>query len=138
MKLFKLSLILLAVMLFAIACTQTETTDKNKADNTNKTENSKPKSTAIPDELASGRNNFKEHCVSCHKDDGTGGEVLVDGKKRNADNLTTDKMKKMSDEKYIKYIVNGIPDEGMPAFKDILNDEETKEVVKFIREEIQK
>ena len=47
-------------------------------------------------------------------------------------------MKKESDEEYIEYMVKGIPDEGMPSFKDDLSDEEMKEVVRFIRKEIQK
>lgn len=138
MKYVKIFLILAAISLFIIACTQTETTTNNTTENTNNAENTKPEPTATPDELTLGRKHFKEQCAKCHKEDGTGGEVVIEGKTLDADNLTSDKMKKMPDEKYIKYITNGIPDEGMPAFKDILSDEEMKEVVRYIREEIQK
>jgi mono/diheme cytochrome c family protein len=138
MKLFKLALIFSVLTFFIVACTQTQAPTKNTAENTNKETNAAPETTATPDELASGRKNYKEQCARCHQDDGTGGKVEIEGKTLKVDNLTTDKMKKMADEKYIKYMVNGIPDEGMPAFKDVLSDEEMKEVVKFIREEIQK
>ncbi len=47
-------------------------------------------------------------------------------------------MVKEPDEEYIEYMTKGIPDEGMPSFKDILNKEEMEGVVKFIRKEIQK
>jgi len=46
-------------------------------------------------------------------------------------------MKKEPDEEYIEYMVKGIPDEGMPSFRDELTDDEMKAVVKYIREEIQ-
>ncbi len=44
----------------------------------------------------------------------------------------------MTDAKYIDYIENGIPDEGMPAFKGKLTDGEIKDVVIYIRKELQK
>jgi mono/diheme cytochrome c family protein len=138
MKIFKSLLILTTISLFIIACTQTEQTDNKTDGNSNKEVNAKPEPTSTVDELASGRKLYKEQCVKCHKEDGTGGEVEIEGKKIKADDLTSDKMKKMPDEKYIKYMVDGVIDEGMPSFKDILSDEEMKEVVKFIRADIQK
>ena len=47
-------------------------------------------------------------------------------------------MKKEPDEEYYEYIEEGIPDEGMPSFKDVLKENEIKEVVKYIRAELQK
>ena len=137
MKLLKIGTILITLAFFVIACTQTET-KKPTADNTNKAVNSAPKPEATIDELAQGRKNYKEQCASCHKDDGTGGKVEIEGKTLNVDNLTTAKMVKEPDEEYIEYMTKGIPDEGMPSFKDILNKEEMEGVVKFIRKEIQK
>ncbi len=43
----------------------------------------------------------------------------------------------MDDAKYIKYITEGVPSKGMPAFKKILSEAEIKDVVKFIRAEFQ-
>lgn len=89
-------------------------------------------------DTASGRKIFMEVCSNCHREDGTGGKITIEGKTINPDNLTTDKMKKMTDEKYFDYIKNGVPDEGMPAFKDKLSDAEIQNVISFIRGELQK
>jgi len=87
--------------------------------------------------MASTKNIYTEKCVRCHKEDGTGGKVEIDGTTINAEDFTEDKMKNMSDAKYIGYIENGVPDEGMPAFKGKLSDTEIKNLVKFIRREFQ-
>ena len=63
---------------------------------------------------------------------------LSDGTTINADNLTTEKMKKEPDAEYIEHITDGIPSEGMPAFKGKLTEQEIKDVVAYIRKELQK
>lgn len=155
MKLLKLALLCLALAIFIIACDQTPTnnntatnTTKNAAVNTanNAAQNNSTTSANMPvnipedvaqDETVSGRKIYMEVCANCHKENGTGGEVTIEGKTINADNLTTAKMAKMADAKYVDYIKNGVPDEGMPAFKDKLNDEQINSVIKFIRTEFQ-
>jgi len=87
--------------------------------------------------MASTKKIYTEKCASCHKEDGTGGKVEIDGTTLNAEDFTEDKMKNMSDAKYIGYIENGVPDEGMPAFKGKLTDDEIKNLVKLIRSEFQ-
>ncbi len=136
MNFLKISAICAFLSLFVFACTQSETTSNNS--NSRNSANSKAEKTATPDEFAVGRKNYKEQCAVCHQDDGTGGKVTVEGKTLKVEDLTSDKMIGEPDEEYIEYMVKGIPDEGMPSFKDILSDEEMKEVVKYIRSEIQK
>lgn len=154
MKLLKFALLCLALAIFIIACDQTPT-NNNTATNTTKNSTVNAANDAaqnssaaanmpvnIPEDIAqdgtvSGRKIYMEVCANCHKEDGTGGKVTIEGKTINADNLTTAKMAKMSDAKYVDYIKNGIPDEGMPAFKDKLNDEQIDSVIKFIRTEFQ-
>lgn len=97
-----------------------------------------PLPAASIDELASGRNVYKQNCAACHKEDGTGGETIFEGKKMNAENLTSAKIKGFSDEKIIGYIQKGVEDEGMPAFEGKLSEGEMRDVVKFIRVELQK
>lgn len=103
---------------------------------------SAPAVTPLPaasiDELGSGRKLYADNCTACHKETGTGGEIVIEGKKLKPDDLTSAKIKGFSDEKIIRYIVNGVPDEGMPAFKDKLSEGEIRDVVKHIRTEIQK
>lgn len=89
------------------------------------------------DELASGKKTFEQNCAICHKTDGTGGKIEIEGKKLNPDNLTSGKIKGFSDEKIIGYILNGVEDEGMPAFKDKLSEGEIRDVVKYIRKQFQ-
>ena len=97
-----------------------------------------PMPAATIDELASGKKVFADNCVICHKEDGTGGEVVIEGKKLNPDDLSSAKIKGFSDEKIIGYIMNGVVDDGMPAFKDKLSEGEMRDVVKYIRATIQK
>ena len=97
-----------------------------------------PLPAATFDPLVSGRKVYEANCVACHKDDGTGGEVMIEGKKLNPDDLSSAKIKGFSDEKIIGYIMNGVVEDGMPAFKDKLSEGEMRDVVKFIRTEIQK
>lgn len=139
MRFFKFSLILLSISLFFFACTETENTKTTPANGANKIANTQP--TAQPtaaDEFASTRKIYTEKCARCHKDDGSGGKTEIDGTTINAENLTTDKMKKEPDAEYIEHITDGIPGEGMPAFKGKLTEQEIKDVVAFIRKEFQK
>ena len=139
MKFFKYGFLLTALSLFIFACAETDTVKKSPANDANKliqpTQQAQP--TATVDEAASVRKIYTDQCARCHKENGTGGKTEIDGTTINAENLTTDKMKRMADAKYVDYIKNGITDEGMPAFKDKLTDDEIKNVIKFIRTEFQ-
>ena len=97
-----------------------------------------PLPAATIDELASGRKLYADNCQICHKENGTGGEVEFEGKKLNPDDLSSAKIKGFSDEKIIGYIKNGIEEDGMPAFEGKLSEAEMRDVVKYVRTEIQK
>jgi mono/diheme cytochrome c family protein len=97
-----------------------------------------PLPAATIDELASGRKVYADNCMACHKENGKGGEVVIEGKKLNPDDLSSAKIKGFSDEKIIGYIMNGVEDEGMPSFKNKLSEGEMRDVVKYVRAEIQK
>jgi len=90
------------------------------------------------DVLARGRDLYVKNCANCHKESGEGGPTVVDGRKMKPDNLTDDRRKKLSDDKYIESMVKGIEDEGMPSFKDKLSEAEMREIVRYIRIELQK
>lgn len=140
MRFLKLLFVISTVLIFIVACNETKSTNSTTSNNANSTSQntSTPQPSATANELAAAQIIYKEKCSRCHKDDGTGGKVDFDGTEFNAEDLTSEKMKKMDDAKYIKYIEDGIPDEGMPAFKGKLTDQEIKDVVKFIRAEFQK
>lgn len=140
MKFFKSGLILISICLFVFACTETENTKTTPANGANKIANSEPTAqpTAAQDEMASARKIYSEKCVRCHKEDGSGGKTEIDGTTINAENLASDKMKKEPDAELVEHITDGIPGEGMPAFKGKLTEQEIKDVVAFIRKELQK
>jgi mono/diheme cytochrome c family protein len=127
--------------IFAMACSDTSTTNvavNTNAPRANNASIPSPLPSATIDELASGRKIYAASCANCHKENGTGGEVTIEGKTLDPEDLTSAKLKKFSDEKILGYIANGIEDEGMPAFKGKLSEGEMRDVLKFIRVELQK
>ena len=100
---------------------------------------SNAESTGNPsDDLAAGHDLYVKNCANCHKESGVGGPTVVDGRKMKPDNLTDDRRKKLSDDKYMKTMIDGIEDEGMPSFKDKMSEAEMREVVRYIRVALQK
>ncbi|CAN5546930.1 hypothetical protein BH10ACI1_BH10ACI1_22590 [soil metagenome] len=140
MKFLKVGLIFSAFALFIFACNQaanTNNTTNNAANNNKNVAQTNLPATTPNDELALGKTAYKENCAKCHKDDGTGGKITIEGKTINPDNLTTDKQKNKSDEKYVEFIENGFPEDGMPAFKGRLTDAQIKQIIKYVRTEFQ-
>ncbi|MCS6874963.1 MAG: cytochrome c [Acidobacteriota bacterium] len=140
-KTIKFILIIFAFALF-FSCSKEEREITKSVDSTNTTNNAptavnSPSAKALEDELAEARKIFSEKCVKCHKEDGTGGKMEIDGMKVRVPNFHSEKMKKEPDSDFIKAIKNGIPDDGMPAFKDELTEEQIKQLVAFIRKEFQ-
>jgi len=137
MKFFKLFLITTALALFALAC------DNGAPDNRTANTNTRPAATAAtpaasspaaaPDELAAAAGDFARFCIRCHKADGTGGPFeLEDGAKLKVPSLR-EHGRKDPDKELADQIVNG--GDGMPAFKNRLDEERINSLVRFIRRE---
>ena len=126
----------------ALDCSGTDTTNvANNSANATRASNAAippPLPSATIDELASGRKIYSTNCANCHKENGTGGEVTIEGKKIKPENLTSSEIKGFSDDKIIRIMMNGAEDDGMPPFKGKLSEGEMRDVVKFIRVELQK
>lgn len=142
MKIFKLSLILTALGLFAFACSQNLPSSNTVTVNSNGTSvsyNQSPSNAnqaATPaDELAGAKKIFAEKCVKCHKENGEGGEANVDGEKFKVPSFKAEKVAALDDKKYTRVIEEG--DDEMPAFKKELKPEEIAGLIKFIRKEFQ-
>ena len=130
---------ILTASIASFGCGATPTT--NTAVNTTNSATPAPTANvaATPaDELAGGMNLYQQNCAACHKEDGKGGRVTIEGKSLDVEDLTAEKIKKFTDEKIIGYVTNGVEDEGMPAFKDDLTAAEIREVVAYVRRDIQK
>ena len=139
MNVIKLCIISTVIALFAAACGSTAPA-ANQGANAATTKTSPAANTAPgnvvavqPQQSSTGKELYAENCQICHKDNGTGGKVTIEGKNLKAENLTEDKFKKASDEKLMGYIENGVPDEGMPAFEGKLDDEQIESIVAHIR-----
>ncbi len=139
MKSLKIGLILLTAAFFAFACGQTRMTEVNikNANNAVVVANTDSPPPAI-DELAAARRHYSEMCIKCHKEGGLGGISEVDGKKIKAPNFTSERMIKDDGADWLEAIQNGIPDDGMPAYKDKLSEPEMKDLIKLIRKDFQK
>ena len=123
-----------AAFVFAFGCA---TNDGSNRPSSNMIQNDPitPLPTVTVNELASGAKVFETNCMVCHRVDGTGGKVTVEDKTLDVEDLTSNKIKSFTDEKIIGYVMNGVPDEGMPAFKDKLSEGEMRDVVLYIRKE---
>jgi mono/diheme cytochrome c family protein len=137
MKILKPAIAILSTLIFLYGCSATKTTNvaenmplANVPTNTQIVE--------IPDEVAMGAKLYSTNCAKCHREDGTGGKITVDGKELDPDNLKGKRMIAFTDEKLASKIKIGAEDDGMPAFKDKLTDDQIKQVVKFIRQDLQK
>ncbi|HVE55238.1 MAG TPA: cytochrome c [Pyrinomonadaceae bacterium] len=143
MKVLKFCLVLSVIALFVFACSENKPANSNTTATTNKpaanantTATTQP--TAAVDELASAKKIYSEKCVKCHKEDGTGGVTEIDGTKIKAPNFTSDRLKKEVDSEFIETIEKGATDDGMPAFKGKISDQDIKDLVKLIRRDFQK
>lgn len=126
--------ILIAVVFSFGACGGTATNSNNTA-----VSSPKPTPEATPfDEFAFGKQIYSVSCGACHKGEGIGGKVLVQGRELNVADLTSDKAKKLDEDMITLAVYNGKPDKGMPAFKDRLSEPQIREVVKYVRSGIQK
>lgn len=140
MTVIKLSFLLAASVLMAAACGDTATNTAITANTTTKTATTpataSPTVAAVaiePTGSGDGKELYATNCMICHKENGTGGRVTIKGKNLKPENLTEDKFKKATDDKLIAYVVDGVPDEGMPSFKGKLDDEQIKAIIAHVR-----
>jgi mono/diheme cytochrome c family protein len=142
MNFLKIGFVFTAALLFIIACNQTNNVNTNLTTVKNTASNAtlfQPEATPETiDDLASARKIYSEKCVNCHKENGSGGvTVLDDGTKIKAPNFMSERLKKDADDDWIETIENGAKEDGMPAFKGKITDDEIKNLVKYIRREFQ-
>jgi mono/diheme cytochrome c family protein len=136
MQAAKLGVILLFVLSIVVACSSGTQLTANNGSNANanvKANSNEMASAATPVQLPSGKEVYATSCQKCHQENGKGGKVTVDGKNLDVDDLTNAPMKKKDDAKIAKLILDGAPDDGMPAFVGKLSTDELNSVIKHIR-----
>jgi mono/diheme cytochrome c family protein len=77
---------------------------------------------------SSGKDTFTSKCVMCHADDGTGSAM---GKTLKVPNLRSALVQKKSAAELTQVISQGKA--NMPAFGTVLNEDEIKEVIAYVR-----
>ena len=139
MRLFKICLAAFALLAFAVACSSNNTqTAQNANTNTRNaatanTNAATPAPTPTPDELAGAGADYSQFCIKCHKADGTGGTVeLDDGEELKVESLREHGLKD-SDAHLAKQIREG--GDGMPAFKNKLDETRINNLVRYVRRE---
>lgn len=150
MKTLKIGLILSLFALFIFACSQNTANTNTNITTANGTvivsssptasynsETNTANAQSGTDELASAAKIYSEKCVKCHKEEGTGGVSIIDGKKIKAPDFTAARHKNDKDSEWIDTIENGAKEDGMPAFKGKISDDDIKNLVKYIRKNFQ-
>ena len=137
MKLTLLALSSVVLALVAIGCTETATST-NTATPRTASASPAPAATAsvATDEFAHAKAIYAKNCEGCHGPNAEGGIAKVDNKQIKVPSLKSDHAIKHPDEKLTKMITNG--EEEMPAFKDKLSPAEINEMVRYIRQVVQK
>lgn len=134
MKLHKLALVAFAALFFAAACNSTQPTPNSNT-------SARPSATAAattpgpaatPDELAAAAADYSQFCIKCHKADGTGGMVEMDGEKMKVPNLREHGLKD-PDAHLAKQITEG--GDEMPPFGKRLDQTRIDNLVRYIRRE---
>ncbi len=140
MKFIKLALAAAALALFTLACNNAPSTNQSSGANTGPTPASSPSVSAQAsptpaDEFAQTRVIYAESCTVCHGPKGDGGTVTIQKKKLNVPSLKQGHALNHTEEQLAKQISDG--GDGMPAFKDRLNQEQIDGLVRLIRKEFQ-
>ncbi|MCA1590953.1 MAG: cytochrome c [Acidobacteria bacterium] len=134
----RLLVLVFCIAVITFACTQNQNTGVDRTSSDNQDASSPMASPEFTTKSETGATLFADNCAVCHRDDGTGGKTSFEGRQLDVDDLTSKKIKAFSDHKITNYIRNGIEDEGMPAFKDQLSEEQVRTIVRYIRSDIQK
>jgi len=135
------SLLFVAALLSAAGCNSAPPTNQTTAN-----ANARPAATAATpvssapaaptDEFAATRATYAQFCIACHKPDGTGGiRELDDGTKLKVPSFREGHALEHTDADFARQIANG--GDGMPAFKNRLDQQRIDALVRFIRHEFQ-
>ena len=121
------------MLLFALALTAGCT---KQSSSTNDGAKPTPKAATTPDAFAAARGTYAKDCQECHGVDGAGGRVkLDDGTRLRVPSLREGHALRHPNSEFVKQIMQG--GDGMPAFKDKLNQAQIDELISFIRKEFQ-
>ena len=76
---------------------------------------------------------FQENCAFCHGADATGKNWIGSFIEPHAHDLTNAEITKRQDEQLLQTIRNGLPNTSMPAWKQVLNDKQIKDIIRYMK-----
>jgi mono/diheme cytochrome c family protein len=133
----KLVAIVAAITFVTAACASSPSAKNEPVSRTSGTlESDTVPSTNASKTLTDGLNGhelYAENCMICHRKTATGGAATIQGKKIKPADLTKDRLRTWPDDKWLRDVEAGDPDEGMPAFRDKLSPEQIIAIVNYIR-----
>lgn len=88
---------------------------------------------ASAESVALGAQVFATNCVACHGETGMGDGPSAAGLDPKPANLSEHHVQDLSDGALFYVIHNGVPETAMPAWKDVLGEEDIWHVVNFLR-----
>lgn len=80
-----------------------------------------------------GRQIYEQRCLECHGKEGRGDGIRAPFLSPRPGNLVSAATSAKSDKDLLKVIANGRARTAMPAWKDVLSDEEQQAVLRYIR-----
>lgn len=87
---------------------------------------------SLPD-LERGKAIYEQRCLECHGAQGKGDGVKAPFLSPRPGNLVSAATSAKSDQDLLKIIANGRPRTAMPAWRDVLSEEECRQVLHYIR-----
>src|SRR6476619_3636154 len=133
----KLVSILAVFTLVTAACTSSPSANNEPVSRTSNTlESDTVSPTNASKTLTDGLNGhelYAENCMICHRKTATGGTATIQGKKIKPADLTKERLRTWSDDKWLRDVQAGDPDEGMPAFRNKLSSEQILAIINYIR-----
>lgn len=136
MKLTLLALCCVVLALVAIGCTETASPTNTATPRTTAAASPSASPSASADEFAHAKQLYAKNCEGCHGPNAEGGLAKVNNKQIKVPSLKADHAVKHTDEQLTKMITNG--EEEMPSFKDKLSQDEINQMVRYIRQVVQK
>jgi len=92
-----------------------------------------PETTNLSTQQQRGGVLFQQNCAFCHGADATGKNWIGSFMQPHARDLTNHEITKRQEQQLLQLIRNGLPNTSMPAWKHVLNDEQIKDIIRYLK-----
>lgn len=92
-----------------------------------------PETTNLSTEQQRGGVLFQQNCAFCHGADATGKNWIGRFMEPHARDLTNAEITQKQEQQLLQLIRDGLPDTSMPAWKHVLNDEQIKTIISYLK-----